>query len=53
MWNPLLILTPGRVGISQVVQKSFKNNKRQTESGRKKTNTDSEPQTQEGEVGTF
>ena len=35
VWT-LLILTPGRVGISQVVQKSLKNSKQQTEGGRKK-----------------
>ena len=36
VWTLLLILTPGYVGISQVVQKSLRNNKQQKEGGRKK-----------------
>ena len=49
--DPLLTFTPGRVGISLVVQKNLE---KITESGRKKqTNIDSELQTQESEVGTL
>ena len=52
VWTTLLTLTPGRVGISQVVQKT--KIKQQTKGGRKKqTNMDFELQTLESEVGTF
>ena len=39
VWTLLLTLTPGRVGISQVAQKSFRNNKQPTEGGRKNRQT--------------
>ena len=50
--DPLLILTPGCVGISQVVKKN--KTKQQTEGGRKKRQTRIQNcKAQEGEVGTF
>ena len=53
VWTPLLIITPGRVGISQVAQFLKKINKQTTNSGwKKKTDKhDLERQTQESEVG--
>ena len=39
VWTPLLILTPGHVGISQVVQKSLRNNKQKAKGGRKNKQT--------------
>ena len=52
VWTPLLIITPGHVGISQIVQKSSRNNK-QGGGKKKKTSIDLELQTQESEVDTF
>ena len=50
--TPLLTLTPGCVGISQIVQKSLRNNKQRVE-GKTLTNTDLELQNSGGKVWHF